>query len=95
MKLLLDYPTQKLPVLALVSRERNTGKTTFLNWLKEIYCGNMSICCSKDFESNFNAEWVYKRIIAIDETFLEKKATTETSTGIFRLTGCYQPTNLG
>jgi hypothetical protein len=78
MKLLLDYPTQKLPVLALVSRERNTGKTTFLNWLKEIYRGNMSICRSKDFESNFNAEWVYKRIIAIDETFLEKKATTET-----------------
>lgn len=65
MKLLLEHPTQKLPVLALVSHERNTGKTTFLNWLKEIYRGNMSICRSKDFESPFNAEWVYKRIIAI------------------------------
>ncbi|WP_250633065.1 DUF5906 domain-containing protein [Rhodoflexus caldus] len=78
MKLLLEKPIQKLPVLSLVSRERNTGKTTFLNWLKAIYNGNMSICRSKDFESQFNSEWVYKRIIAIDETFLEKKATTET-----------------
>lgn len=78
MKLLLEKPIQKLPVLSLVSRDRNTGKTTFLNWLKAIYQGNMSICRSKDFESQFNSEWVYKRIIAIDETFLEKKATTET-----------------
>lgn len=46
MKLLLEHPTQKLPVLALVSRERNTGKTIFLNWLKEIYRGNMkSVQC--------------------------------------------------
>jgi len=78
LKLLLEKPTQKLPVLSLVSRQRETGKTTFLNWLKAIYKGNMSICRSKDFESQFNSEWVFKRIVAIDETFLEKKATSET-----------------
>src|SRR5687768_9269143 len=33
LKVLLMYPTQMLPVLCLVSKERNTGKTTFLNFL--------------------------------------------------------------
>ena len=36
-QLLYLYPTQKLPILLLVSEERNTGKTTFLNFLKAIF----------------------------------------------------------
>lgn len=37
MQLLYMQPTQKLPILLLVSEERNTGKTTFLNFLKAIF----------------------------------------------------------
>lgn len=77
LKLLLEQPKQMLPILSLVSKERETGKTTFLNWLKEIFGLNMTINRSMDFESNFNSDWVHKLIIAIDETFLEKKATSE------------------
>ena len=32
MKILYEHPTQILPILSLVSNERGTGKTTFLNW---------------------------------------------------------------
>ena len=36
LQLLYNEPTQKLPILLLVSTERNTGKTTFLKNRKEI-----------------------------------------------------------
>lgn len=37
LQLLYLYPIQKLPILLLVSEERNTGKSTFLNFLKAIF----------------------------------------------------------
>ena len=36
LQLLFLQPLQKLPILLLVSEERNTGKSTFLNFLKRI-----------------------------------------------------------
>lgn len=80
----LDYltilwrnPTQILPVLCLVSNERKTGKTTFLNWLKLIFQTNMTTNTNEDFRSRFNSDWVSKLIIAIDEVLLDKKEDTE------------------
>ena len=37
LQLLYLKPVQKLPILLLVSEERNTGKTTFLNFLKALF----------------------------------------------------------
>ncbi|WP_346237355.1 primase-helicase family protein [Niabella insulamsoli] len=76
-KILLLYPTQILPILCLVSKERNTGKTTFLNFCKAIFGDNMTINSNEDFRSNFNAEWASKLIIGVDETFLDKKEDSE------------------
>jgi hypothetical protein len=73
LKILLLYPTQMLPILCLVSTERNTGKTTFLNFLKAIFGDNMTINSNEDFRSNFNAEWAHKLLIGVDETFLDRK----------------------
>ena len=39
---------QRLPVLLLVSDERNTGKTTFLNLLKSIFGGNVTFNTNED-----------------------------------------------
>ena len=39
--LMYKNPIQILPILCLVSKEIETGKTTFLNWLKVIYQNNM------------------------------------------------------
>ncbi|MEQ9423850.1 MAG: DUF5906 domain-containing protein [Cyclobacteriaceae bacterium] len=77
LKLILEKPEQILPILCLVSKDRETGKTTFLDWLKAIYCDNMTINSNQDFESTFNSDWATKLIIGIDETFLEKKEIGE------------------
>src|SRR4051812_48200062 len=77
LKILLLYPMQILPILCLVSTERNTGKTTFLNFLKAIYGQNMTINSNEDFRSNFNSEWAHKLVIGVDETFLDRKEDSE------------------
>lgn len=75
--LLWQQPTQVLPILCLVSEERNTGKTTFLNLLKAIFEGNMTLNTNDDFRSPFNSGWAGKLIIAIDEVLLDKKEDSE------------------
>lgn len=75
--LLWKNPIQVLPILCLVSVERNTGKTTFLNLLKLIFEGNMTLNTNDDFRSRFNSDWAGKLIIAIDEVLLDKKEDSE------------------
>jgi len=76
-KVLLEKPTQILPILCLVSEERNTGKTTFLHFVKSIFGDNMTINSNEDFRSNFNIEWAQKLVIGVDETFLDRKEDSE------------------
>ena len=66
LSLLYLRPTQKLPVLCLVSKERKTGKTTFLNFLKLIFGKNMTFNGNSDFRSQFNSDWMNTLIIAVD-----------------------------
>ena len=75
--ILYQKPTQVLPILSLVSEERKTGKTTFLNLLKEVFGSNMTLNTNEDFRSQFNSDWATKLIIGVDETFLEKKEDSE------------------
>lgn len=77
LELLYMHPTQKLPILVLVSKERNTGKTTFLNFLKLIFGPNMAFVTNDTMRSKFNSERAGKLIIACDETFLNKKEDSE------------------
>jgi hypothetical protein len=71
------YPTQRLPILCLVSEERNTGKTTFLLFLKAIFGKNMTFNTNEDFRTHFNSGWTCKSIIGVDEVFLERKEDAE------------------
>ncbi len=77
LSLLWKQPTQILPIFCLVSEERNTGKTTFLNLMKAIFEGNMTLNTNDDFRSRFNSDWAGKLIIAIDEVLLDKKDDSE------------------
>lgn len=70
MQLLYAKPTQKLPILLLVSEERNTGKTTFLNFLKAMFEDNVTFNTNEDFRSQFNADWAGKLLIVVDEVLL-------------------------
>ncbi len=76
-KILLEHPTQILPILCLVSTERSTGKTSFLHFVKSIFGDNMTINTNEDFRSNFNIEWTQKLVIGVDETFLDRKEDSE------------------
>jgi hypothetical protein len=76
-KLLIEKPIQKLPVICLVSKERSTGKTTFLLYLKALFGSNMTINSNEDFKSSFNSEWIAKLLIGVDETFLDRKEDSE------------------
>lgn len=75
--LLYVSPTQKLPVLCLVSKERKTGKTTFLNLLKLVFGRNMTFNGNSDFRSLFNSDWMNMLIIAVDEVLLDRREDSE------------------
>lgn len=75
--LLYRKPTQQLPVLCLVSRERKTGKTTFLNLLKQIFGRNVTFNGNSDFRSQFNSDWMHTLVIAVDEVLLGRKEDSE------------------
>jgi hypothetical protein len=75
--ILWKHPTQILPILCFVSKERNTGKSTFLKLLKILFEGNMTINKNEDFRSRFNSDWANKLIVAVDEVLLDKKEDSE------------------
>lgn len=77
MKLLYENPTQILPVLCLVSRERETGKTTFLNWISVLFGDNYILVNPEEIGGQFNSGYASKNIIGIDETVIEKKEVVE------------------
>ena len=67
LQLLYTQPLIRLPILLFVSVERNTAKTTFLNFLKAIFAGNMTFNTNEDFHSQFNSDWAHKLIVGVDE----------------------------
>ena len=77
LKLLYEKPTQTLPILCLVSKERATGKSSFIKWLKNIFGLNMTYIKGDSFGSQFNADWASMLLVAIDEVFFDKKEITE------------------
>ncbi|PHQ28797.1 primase-helicase family protein [Leeuwenhoekiella nanhaiensis] len=77
LSILWHYPTQVLPILCLVSTERETGKTTFLNWLKLVFDENMTINKVQDLRSKFNSDWSEKLIIGIEEVMFNSREDSE------------------
>ncbi|MDT0651319.1 DUF5906 domain-containing protein [Autumnicola edwardsiae] len=77
LQLLYLKPLQMLPILCLVSKERVTGKTTFLKWLKAIFDNNLTYLTNDNFSSQFNADWANKLLICIDEVLFNKEELTE------------------
>jgi Family of unknown function (DUF5906) len=77
LQLLYLKPNQILPILCLVSSLRNTGKSTFLKWLKHIFEFNMTFLTNSDFTSQFNSDWTNKLIVAVDEVLFKTDELTE------------------
>ena len=77
LQLLYLQPVQKLPILLLVSEERNTGKSTFLNFLKALFQNNVTFNTNEDFRSQFNSDWTGKLLIVVDEVLLNRREDSE------------------
>lgn len=77
LRILYEQPTQILPILCLVSEERNTGKTTFLKWLKMIYASNMSYLDNHNIGSRFNSDWMGKLVVGVEETLIRDDSLIE------------------
>lgn len=77
LQILLRMPQQILPILCLVSKDRQTGKTTFAKWLKLLFTENMAIVGNQDFENAFNAHWISKLLVCVDETKIDKEFVVE------------------
>lgn len=77
LQLLYQKPVHILPILCLVSRERSTGKSTFLKWLKAIFESNLTYLTNDNFGSQFNSDWTNKLLICIDEVLFNKEELTE------------------
>ena len=77
LQLLFLQPLQKLPILLLVSEERNTGKSTFLNFLKAVFGDNVTVNTNEDFRSQFNSDWAGKLLIVVDEVLLNRREDSE------------------
>lgn len=82
--LALDYlqiayqqPAEKLPILCLVSKENNTGKSTFGFLLRTIFGSNTAIVGNQDLAGDFNAHWATKLFVICDETKIDKQHVVE------------------
>lgn len=76
-QLLLEKPTQTLPVLILFSEENATGKSTFGNWLRFIFGSNSIKVSNRDFKADFNAHFSSKLIVVCEETLLDRRKDSE------------------
>jgi len=77
MQVLYLYPKQALPVLVLVSKERQTGKSTFIDWLMMVFGANMSLIFPTDLSRTFNGSYSRSNIIAIEETVVDQSHVVE------------------
>lgn len=77
MQLLYKKPTQKLPILCLVSQEKETGKSTFGKLLKEIFTQNAVFVGNSDLSNDFNSSWSTKLLIMCEEVLIDKKLQME------------------
>ncbi|MGN6416157.1 MAG: primase-helicase family protein [Pseudobacter sp.] len=76
-QILYQQPAEKLPIICLVSKENNTGKSTFGKLLKQIFGSNCAIVGNSDLSNDFNGHWSTKSIVICDETKIDKQHVVE------------------
>lgn len=76
-QLLYQQPAQILPILCLVSKENNTGKSTLGKFFRYMFGQNVAIVGNADLANDFNAFWAPKLLVICDETRIDKLAVVE------------------
>jgi hypothetical protein len=77
LQLLYTNPSQKLPILCLVSKDNNTGKSTLGFFLRQMLGANVAIVGNADLANDFNAHWATKSVVVCDETKIDKHSVIE------------------
>lgn len=77
MKVLYEMPKQPLPILTLISQERQTGKTTFVNWFTILWGSNSIIINPQDIGNSFNGQYAQKNVIMIEESHFDSRQSME------------------
>lgn len=75
--ILYKHPQQILPILCLASSANNTGKSTFIKFLKHVFGQNAAIVSNEDLASGFNSHWVSKLLVMCEETKIDKDIVVE------------------
>lgn len=60
-------PIQKMPFLGIVSEKKGTGKSTFLDFIHNIFDKNVAVVSGDDFTKEFNEHFVRALVITSDE----------------------------
>lgn len=76
-KVLYDLPKQKTPILVLTSEERETGKTTFVDYLEMLFGANSVIINPENISNSFNGAYADKNLIMIEESKFENTQAIE------------------
>lgn len=76
-KTLYDLPKQALPILVLISEERQTGKTTYVNYMNILFGANTVIINPQDIGNSFNGAYAEKNIIMIEESHFDSRQSLE------------------
>ncbi|MEO0896305.1 MAG: DUF5906 domain-containing protein [Bacteroidota bacterium] len=77
LSILYNKPKAKLPIIALVSEENETGKSTFVNLLMWLFGENVVRLGNSDLTGEFNAHYIHKLVACIEEGLIEKQDTKE------------------
>lgn len=77
LELMYLSPKTRLPILVLVSSENGTGKSTFCNFLREVFGDNAKAITRDTLDSRFNSSWATKLLAYVEETFVESRALIE------------------
>lgn len=73
LSIMIQFPKHQLPIPCFLSKEQETGKTTFIALIQKIFEGNSIIIQTREFTAQFNSHWAGKFFVAIDEgNFIQK-----------------------
>jgi hypothetical protein len=76
-QLLYTNPTQKLPILCLVSETRQTGKSKFWEWMTKIFQQNVREISDRDLTGQFTSEYATNLLVYLEEAFIDRIQTME------------------
>ncbi|MEN9908867.1 MAG: hypothetical protein RLZZ540_2016 [Bacteroidota bacterium] len=77
LKILLEKPQQILPVVCLVSNERETGKSLFPKFLRRIFSFNATYSFAESFINNFNGDIYGKLLLLVEEVVSDNQQVVE------------------